>query len=80
MSNYHVTKDKDSGKWEVKQAGAERASAVFETQAEAEAAAKEFAGNSGGGEVRIHRPDGTIRDSDTVPPANDPCPPEDRKH
>ena len=25
--------------------------------------------NQGGGEVRIHRPDGTIRDSDTVPPA-----------
>lgn len=28
----------------------------------------------------IHDPSGPIRDSRTVPPANDPCPPKDKKH
>lgn len=32
------------------------------------------------GEVRIHSPKGPIRDSDTVPPGNDPNPPLDQKH
>ena len=41
---------------------------------------KEIVGNLGGGEVVIHRPDGTIRDSDTVPPGNDPNPPKDTRH
>lgn len=78
MANYHVTKNKDDT-WSVKQAGAEKASGTYETQAEAETAAKEFCANSGGGEVRIHDLDGKIRDSDTVPPGNDPCPPKDTK-
>ena len=80
MPNYHVTKNKTSGKWQVKQAGADRASATADTQAAAEKLAKQFAANSGGGEVRIHKPSGQIRDSDTVPPANDPNPPKDKKH
>ena len=32
-----------------------------------------------GGEVRIHRSDDSIRDSDTVKPGNDPNSPKDRK-
>ena len=80
MTNYHVTKDKDSGRWEVKQEGAERVSGYYDTQAEAEKAAKNFSANSGGGEVRIHEPHGPIRDSDTVAPGNDPNPPKDKKH
>lgn len=80
MANYHVTKDKDSGDWKVKREGADRAGGYYDTQAEAEKAAKEFSANSGGGEVRIHVPKGPIRDSDTVPPGNDPNPPRDRKH
>lgn len=79
MTNYHVTKTK-SGVWQAKQEKAERASSLHQTQAEAEAAAKQYAHNTGGGEVRIHRPDGTIRDSDTVPPAKDPNPPKDTKN
>ena len=79
MSNYHVTKNSNGG-WKAQKAGAERASGIYKTQAEAEAAAKGFAASSGGGEVRIHRPDGTIRDSDTVSPGNDPYPPKDKKH
>ena len=80
MADYHVTKDNEAGMWRAKKAGADRAGGLYNTQAEAEKAAKGFSGNSGGGEVRIHRPDGTIRDSDTVAPGNDPCPPRDTKH
>lgn len=80
MPNYHITKNKDLDKWQVKKEGAERVSGFYDTQAEAERVAKSFAGNSGGGEVRIHRPTGPIRDSDTVPPAKDPNLPKDTKH
>lgn len=80
MANYHVTKDKDRSEWKAKREGAGRAAGYYDTQAEAEKAAKEFSANSGGGEVRIHSPKGPIRDSDTVPPANDPFPPEDKVH
>lgn len=81
MSNYHVTNPKGSDDWKVLKEGADRASAVVSTQKEAEKIAKEFSGNSGGGEVVIHKPNGgPIRDKDTVAPARDPFPPRDRKH
>lgn len=81
MSNYHVTNPKGSSDWRVVKEGAERASATAATQAEAERLAKQLAANSGGGEVRIHKPQGgPIRDSDTVSPAHDPNPPKDKKH
>ena len=80
VANYHVSKDKDSGDWRAKRENADRVAGHYGTQAEAEKAAKQMAANSGGGEVRIHSPKGPIRDSDTVPPANDPNPPKDRKH
>ena len=79
MANYHVTKKQDIRKWAAKREKAERIAGYYDTQAEAEKAAKELAANSGGGEVRIHSPKGHIRDSDTVPPAKDPCPPKDKK-
>lgn len=66
--------------WAVKKADAERASGVFDTQAEAERRAKDIVSNLGGGEVRIQGANGKWRDSDTVVPGNDPCPPRDRKH
>lgn len=75
----HVVKNPD-GKWAVKGEGNQRASSTHRTQAEAEAAAKQYARNSGGGEVVIHDPSGKIRDSDTVPPARDPNPPKDTRH
>lgn len=80
MPNYHVLKDKNSGEWSVKKAGSNRLSGKFDSQSNAEKAAKRFASNSGGGEVRIHGRDGKIRDSDTVAPARDPNPPKDRRH
>lgn len=66
--------------WAVKKPHASRASGVFDTQAEAERSAKRIVGERGGGEVRIQGRDGKWRDSDTVPPGNDPHPPTDRRH
>ncbi|GAA0950578.1 hypothetical protein GCM10009554_50700 [Kribbella koreensis] len=73
----HVVRDGD--KWKVVAPGADRASATASTQGEAINRAREIVRNTGGGEVVIHRPDGTIRDSDTIAPGNDPNPPKDKK-
>lgn len=73
-----VVKHKDG--WAVKKADSDRASSIHSTQREAERAAKDIVSNIGGGEVRIQGQDGRWRDSDTVPPGNDPSPPKDRKH
>ena len=81
MANYHVTNPKGSEVWKVVKVGAQRASATAETQTKAEFIAKQLAAQSGGGEVRIHKPNGgPIRDSDTVAPGHDPNPPKDNKH
>tara|TARA_Y100000114_G_scaffold155435_1_gene179604 strand:+ start:12590 stop:12841 length:252 start_codon:yes stop_codon:yes gene_type:complete len=78
--DYHITRRPD-GQWQYKLPGAQRASGVTNTQAQAEAAAKESARNGGaGGEITIHRPNGQIRDRDTISPANDPTPPVDKVH
>lgn len=79
MANYHVSGNRKSG-YQISREGAARGSGHFSTQRQAEVRAKELASNSGGGEVRIHGLDGKIRDSDTVPPANDPNPPKDTKY
>ena len=75
----HVVPNPEGG-WDVKAAGAKRASAHEKTQSAAEKAAKKIVGNVGGGEVVIHGRDGRIRDKDTVAPGKDPNPPKDRKH
>ena len=80
MANYHISKDKEQGKWRVKREGAERISEFTDTQKEAEKIAKEFSVGSEGSEVRIHGLDGKIRDSDTVAPGRDPNSPRDSKH
>lgn len=79
MANYSVVKNPNGG-WDAKRNGASKASSHTETQREAEADAKRFAHNTGGGEVRIHGLDGRIRDSDTVAPGNDPNPPKDKRN
>lgn len=78
-SRRHVVPAKDGG-WKVVKPGAKRASGVFKTQKDAERRAKQIVANQGGGEVRVHRPDGRVRDSDTVKPGRDPNPPKDTKH
>lgn len=80
MANYHVSKDKGNGKWNIQKEGGSRSSGSAETQKEAEKIAKGYSANSGGGEVRIHGLDGKIRDSDTVRPGNDPSSVKDIKH
>ena len=75
----HVVKN-PAGGWDIKKPGAKRSSGNVPTQGEAERRAKEIVGNEGGGEVVIHRPDGRIRDADTVPPGNDPRSSKDTRH
>lgn len=79
MANYYVTKN-SNGTWNAKKEHAERASSISNTQSQAEKEAKTFSANTGGGEVRIQGEDYKFRDSDTVPPGNDPNPPKDKKH
>jgi hypothetical protein len=79
MANYNVVNNPNGG-WDAKRDNAKRSSYHTDTQREAEAVAKRYSGNSGGGEVRIQGRDGRFRDSDTVPPACDPFPPKDKKH
>ena len=74
----YVVKHPDG--WAVRGPGAKRPSSVHPTQDEAEERAKEIVSNLGGGEVRIQDRHGCWRDSDTVPPGNDPNPPHDTKH
>lgn len=77
-SSRHVVPD---GKgWSVRKPGVSTPESRHRTQDAAEREAKRQVRDDGGGEVRIHRPDGTIRDSDTVAPGRDPNPPRDRKH
>jgi len=71
---------KHGTEWAVKKGHAERASGVFDTQQEAEKAAKQIVSNLGGGEVRIQDRHGQWRDSDTVSPWNDPASSRDQKY
>ncbi len=81
MANYHVTNKKGQEGWNVQKEGAKKASAIADTQKEAEKIAKQFSAKNGGGEVKIHKPNGgPIRDSDTVAPGNDPSKIKDTKH
>lgn len=74
--DYHVTPHPGGG-WQVKLEGSERASSRHRTQGQAETQAKEQARRDRV-DVVIHRPDGTIRDSDSY--GRDPNPPKDKKH
>ncbi len=69
MANFHVSEDKNCGKWRVTREGAEDPIDLAKTRRDAERIAKRLAANTGGGEVRIHGPDGKIRNRDKVEPA-----------
>ncbi|MGE3622312.1 MAG: DUF2188 domain-containing protein [Bdellovibrionales bacterium] len=66
--------------WAVKEGGNETPDSVHRLQSKAEKAAKDIVKDLGGGEVRVQGRDGRFRDSDTVAPGNDPCPPRDKRH
>ncbi len=67
------------GGWDVTKPGASRVSSHHNTQEEAIDRGRDIVANDGGGELRIHGRNGRIRDSDTIPPGNDPNPPRDTK-
>ena len=75
----YVVKHPDGG-WAVKSPKSNQASGVFYTQRDAIGRAKNIVSRLGGGEVRIQGRDGRWRDSDTIPPGNDPFPPRDTRH
>lgn len=71
---------KEGDGWKAVREGADRASATGPAQSAVEERAKEIGRKSGGAEVITYRPDGSIRDSDTIAPAKDPFPPRDTRH
>lgn len=77
MSDRYVVRHENG--WAVRKPGGDRASSVHDTHAQAIDRAREIIRNDGGGELRIQGRDGRWRDSDTVPPGNDPFPPRDRR-
>jgi len=72
MTQQHVVKHGDE--WAFRRDGSERVTAIFDTKAEAVAAAREVAMNQSA-ELIIHRADGTIGEHRSY--GNDPCPPKD---
>ena len=72
--NVHVVQ-RDDG-WGTLREGAQRATQVYDTQAQAIQAARQMA-KQGQGELLIHGEDGPIRARDSY--GNDPCPPKDSK-
>lgn len=66
---YHVTQG-DDGKWRGKKQGAERASTVADTKAEAVKRTIEIAKNKEDSQVFIHKKDGKIQEERTY--GNDP--------
>ena len=65
--NRHVVPNNERGGWDVVKEGHQRASAHFDTQADAINRAREIVETSqrGNGEIVIHGRDGKIRDSDS---------------
>lgn len=70
--NDRTVSQRDDGSWANKKDGAERASSLHPTQAQAANAARTQLKQSGGGELKIKNEEGRIRSKDTIPPARDP--------
>jgi hypothetical protein len=62
--------------WADRNDNASRPASIHQTQAEAQASARQHLVNAGGGELVTHGTNGQIRAKDTVAPGNDPCPPK----
>lgn len=73
--NDRTVSQRPDGQWANKRDGAQRASSLHDTQAQAAQAARAQLQNSGGGELKIKGEDGRIRAKDTIAPARDPFPP-----
>jgi len=70
----------DDKKWADKRTDASRPAGLYDTQRQAEDAARERLRRQGGGELITKGRDGRIRSKDTIAPGNDPNPPRDREH
>ena len=70
MPNYHVVPQGD--RWASKRGGANRASSLHDTQADAIEASRNYLTKQGGGELNIHGVNGQIRAKDSIFPGNDP--------
>lgn len=70
MANYDVYKQGD--KWVGKREDGSRASVSAETQKAAYDATRDLMARNGGGEIKLHGTNGTIRDKNTIAPATDP--------
>jgi hypothetical protein len=77
MANRSVFKTPQG--WADKADDASRPVKYHQTQHKAIEESRTHIKNQGGGEITIHGTDGRIRDKDTVPPGNDPCPPKDKR-
>lgn len=73
--NDRTISQRPDGQWANKRDGAQRASSLHDTQAQAAQAARAQLQSSGGGELKIKGEDGRIRAKDTIPPARDQFPP-----
>jgi hypothetical protein len=71
-TRYHVTPGGND--WKIQRGGSSRASARFETKAQALSRAREMARNSGA-QLFIHGRDGKIQEERTYPRSSDPHPP-----
>jgi hypothetical protein len=74
--NSRTVSQRPDGSWANMKDGAERASSLHRTQAEAAKAARGQLASSGGGELKVKDEQGRIRQKDTIPPARDPYPPK----
>jgi hypothetical protein len=74
--NNRTVSQRPDGSWANKLDGAQRASSLHDTQAQAAAAARAQLKATGGGELKIKGEDNHIRAKDTIAPAKDPFPPK----
>ena len=73
LPSYHLTRDKGRGGWQLEKAGSDRATARFETKADALlGGALRSAVGRNGGSVKIHKENGRIQQERTYPRSRDP--------
>jgi len=78
--NSRIVYRRPDGEWVNLRNGAKKPAGIHDTQKDARDEAKAMLKKSGGGELTVKGLDGKIKSKDTIPPANDPCPPKDKEH
>lgn len=78
--NDRIVFQRSDGTWVNRLVDADRASSLHDTQAGANASAREMLQNQGGGELTTQGRHGKFVSKDTIAPGNDPCPPKDKEH